>query len=444
MSRREVLEGGKSRLLSGSSIPDLTIDENSTNAIANKAVAEALKDIKPSDPYMTKEAFKAALAAGEIPDGTKVDIIDDSVEGITSLQISHTTSSGVETSVKEELDTMNNVLSDIEESVTDETTGKVFKTVYKADTDEYGIYDKDGNFRPFKSGSGVSFTNSVISSELLNEGDELAENTLYIEYYNEDIDTETVYYKNGDITIKRIYAFSDKTNFGDTSKWIRHMYIGDKTNKAVEIYIAPYTDEELTIDPTVMEMDEAYFLDIINAGLQDQMSIGATITGVTDGGTCGTYRVIDVNHDGTNNTVDIISTTQVGSMAFGSNQIYANSNVRAWLNDTYMNSFSTNMKAAMKTMAVSTNGTTVNDKIKAPSMTEFGSDSAQTVEGNKYPNYNGSSLWIPAGSKGISIGYWLRSRRTNHSVNMWYVNSDGTISNNSYSYDRGVVAILRF
>ena len=102
------------------------------------------------------------------------------------------------------------------------------------------------------------------------------------------------------------------------------------------------------------------------------------------------YQIIDMGHDDSGNTFDLISKSAITKQAFGSNQIYANSSIRTWLNNTYYNGFSDDIKEHMTTMTVRSNDTNLYDKVKLPSYTEYGyttyNNIAQKVEGTKY-NY---------------------------------------------------------
>ena len=187
------------------------------------------------------------------------------------------------------------------------------------------------------------------------------------------------------------------------------------------------------------------------------MHVGATIT--LSNTYCSTYEVIGVNHDGTTGTVDIMAHTQVGNQQFStSSQVYSSSNIRTWINGTYFNAFSESIRNAAKTMAVVTNtssgNTTTNDKVKLLSAAEIGMTHtyAPTGEGSLYTGvftpgaYNEyiTDRWRAAGSYGNANYYWLRSRYSYSTANVWIVGSYGNCNNSSYAGTRGVLPVLRF
>ena len=208
-----------------------------------------------------------------------------------------------------------------------------------------------------------------------------------------------------------------------------------------------------TVDPTKSSFTEAEFLTVIAEGNQAHMTIGATIT--LSNTYCSTYEVIGVNHDGTSGTVDIMAHTQVGNQQFGSSQVYSSSSIRTWINGTYFNAFSDNIRNAAKTMSVVTNGSaTANDKVKLLSMTEIGATNtyAPTGEGSLYtgvftPNPSSTATtnrWRVAGTYGNTRYYWLRSRSTYGTTDVWYVRSDGNCNRTSHTGTFGVLPVLRF
>lgn len=173
------------------------------------------------------------------------------------------------------------------------------------------------------------------------------------------------------------------------------------------------------------------------------------------------YMVIDINHDNTRNTIDIISTKQVYNMEFGNSGEYASSNVREWLNTTYLKAFtSAKIRKLFKAMEVKciTNdkiGYIVNDKVKIPSIIElnyrekeysyrYQSEDYDT-EGNRYDIFTKDNIWIDKGIHGNANSYWLRTSNDNvANYGNFIVTSKGTISDKSAPYIKhGVVPILR-
>jgi hypothetical protein len=167
---------------------------------------------------------------------------------------------------------------------------------------------------------------------------------------------------------------------------------------------------------------------------------------------CNEYMVIDKNHDNTKNTIDIISTRQVYNMEFGNSGEYASSNVREWLNTTYLKAFtSTKIRKLFKAMEVKCNtndkiGYIVNDKVKIPSIIELNyKEKDYNTEGDAYDIFTKDNIWVDKGIYGNDNSYWLRTSNDNvANYGNFIVTSKGTISDKSAPYIRhGVLPILR-
>lgn len=209
----------------------------------------------------------------------------------------------------------------------------------------------------------------------------------------------------------------------------------------------------MNLDPTKMELTQDEFIAICGAGLQSYMTVGAIIT--LNNRYCNQFRVIGTNHDGTTNTVDIMPTTQVSAMYFGSSNTYYSSSARSWINSTYIDSFDYDIRELMIPMTVITSGTTTQDKAKLLSWREIGFTTSDT----RIPSNDGGELYsvftpgnenanrsriIPAGTFG-NANYWLRSRFTSDNVTLWYVYSSGVIAyNNGTNAAFGIAPVLRF
>lgn len=204
-------------------------------------------------------------------------------------------------------------------------------------------------------------------------------------------------------------------------------------------------------DPTKMSYIQDEFIEVINNGYASQLPLGCLIT--LNNARCNTYEVIGVNHDGTENTVDLMAHTQVGNEKFGSSQIYSSSSIRTWLNNDYFNMFDSSIRNISKTMSVITNGSdTVNDYVKLLSATEIGASSTTifTGEGNKYPVFKTGSgtsgftdVWRSAGSYD-SYYMWLRSRYPYDTTYVWDVHYSGKLDTARHSNSEGVLPVLRF
>jgi hypothetical protein len=184
------------------------------------------------------------------------------------------------------------------------------------------------------------------------------------------------------------------------------------------------------------------------------MHVGATIT--LSNTYCTTYEVIGVNHDGTTGTVDIMAHTQVGNQQFNNGYAaYQDSSLRTWINGTYFNAFSANIRNVSKDMTVITVGKPVTtDKVKILSMAEIGATHsyAPTAEGSLYEGVftRGASStvianrWRDAGTYGSTDGYWLRTGVTNDSSKTWHVRFDTYCSSLDEYSTRGILPVLRF
>ena len=208
----------------------------------------------------------------------------------------------------------------------------------------------------------------------------------------------------------------------------------------------------MNIDPSKMELTQDEFVAICSQGLQSYMSVGAIIH--VNNEYCNTLEVIDVEHDGVLNSVDVMAHTQVGNMVFGTSQNYNTSGVREWINSNYIDAFDYDVRELMKLQQVVTMGTTQNDKAKLLSWKEIGLTNYymdNTDGGTKYPvftagAYNTAILdrWRGPGNYGNSSYYWLRSRYTDSSNGVWFVASSGTCGYSNCTHTYGVLPVLRF
>lgn len=241
---------------------------------------------------------------------------------------------------------------------------------------------------------------------------------------------------SGDATIR----------YNEETDWIQVMFNNTWTN----CYYAG-----MKLDPSKMELTQDEFIAICNQGLQSRMSLGAIIT--LNNQYCNQYEVIDVNHEGVANSVDIMAHTQVGNMAFSSsNNNYNTSPIRDWINSTYIDAFDYDIKQLMKIMQVTTKGTVQNDKAKLLSWREMGitynsSYFDSTDGGTQYPvftagAYNSAILdrWRGMGIYGNASNYWLRSRYAGNDSYVWRCLSNGTCDWNSHTLVYGVLPVMRF
>ena len=207
----------------------------------------------------------------------------------------------------------------------------------------------------------------------------------------------------------------------------------------------------MNVDPTKMELSQDEFIAICDQGLQSMMSIGAIIH--MNNYYCTDYEVIDVNHDGTSNTVDVMAHTQVANMIFGNTADYETSSIRTWINSTYFESFDYEIRELAKIMRIQytkpnqSSSMYLTDKVKLLGWTELGINSS-FIEGSRYPVFPsasaGSSIverWRGPGNYGNASNYWLRSMYVSGAAEVRY---DGVIIYNGVSNSFGVLPVLRF
>lgn len=163
----------------------------------------------------------------------------------------------------------------------------------------------------------------------------------------------------------------------------------------------------------------------------------------------------DFNHDNTNDTCDLTPNKAITSMSFGSNVSYADSTIRAWLNGTYLNGFSSNVRNKLVTMLVSSEGNSLSDKVKIFSATEVGGNASTNmeIEGIRYPiftldsssaPYDANSTRIRNYSSNSPIIWWLRTVYTGMTFRDWAVESNGALNYRHIDQTRYIVPCIRF
>lgn len=155
------------------------------------------------------------------------------------------------------------------------------------------------------------------------------------------------------------------------------------------------------------------------------------------------WVIIGVNHDGTENTVDLraeVAALKVDQ--FGNSNFYEDSTLDKAL-VKMSEGFSESVKDRMQVMDVMTNGSVIERKIKALSMTELGledySDYIKKGEGNPYP----FPTHTIKNKDGEYTYHVTRSRYTFGSMNVWIVYSSGGVNYNPYSNTYSVVPAIR-
>lgn len=206
-------------------------------------------------------------------------------------------------------------------------------------------------------------------------------------------------------------------------------------------------------DPSKTTYTEQEFIDAINKGYGGLFQVGTLIS--LSNTYCGTYEVIGTNHDGTSNTVDLLAHTQVHKMKWGSSQSWSASEIRTWVNGTFLNAFSSTIKGMARSMYFYTEGSGyTTDKVRLLSGKEIGAsgDIIPSSDGTRYPAFTHGSgtfgftdAWRSAGTRGNASYLWLRSKRKDTSSSILLLGSGGNISNaqgNDGTF--GVLPVLRF
>ena len=195
-----------------------------------------------------------------------------------------------------------------------------------------------------------------------------------------------------------------------------------------------------------MQYTEEEFITICQNNKQHTLPIGAIITLSNTEQT--QWEVIDVNHDGTAHTVDLMSHTNIHNATFGSNATYSGSLLHTYCNTTVPNAFTNaTVKSLIKTMDVVSNGSTLTgQKGKALSCTELGyTGFGAANEGNIYNSIaNADNNY--GYREGVTNRIWLRSMNASLgyagivSAVMGISISSANPSNNS----SGVLPVIRF
>ena len=161
-----------------------------------------------------------------------------------------------------------------------------------------------------------------------------------------------------------------------------------------------------------------------------------------------TWIIADFNHDNTSNTCDVVQANTVYTTQFDTSTVYySDSSVRTWLNDTYYNRFSTNIRNKLQPMSVFSDNYTLYDKVKLLSFTEVNGSAGSTitipgdypVEGSQYPIFTDNNSRKRTGSNTF---WWLRSRFDSGRV--WRVYDDGSVNISITYVNYGVVPAIRF
>lgn len=205
-------------------------------------------------------------------------------------------------------------------------------------------------------------------------------------------------------------------------------------------------------DPTTHIATEANFIKFLQAGIYTSDVIGYKVQlSNTAAYNNGIWIIADVNHDSANtgqtNCYDLISVDCIypGS-SFGTSQNWRDSIVRTWLNGTFYDGLSSNIKSRIINIKYNSQGTWYNDdKVIIPSCTELNySGTYVEIEGIAYPIFTNSASRKKYQFGTTSyINWWTRSRYTDASGYVWLVGTDGSRSANGCDGSYYVVPTLR-
>ena len=249
--------------------------------------------------------------------------------------------------------------------------------------------------------------------------------------------------------------------------------LGGVNSKSL-VYNSFNLDEELTkVNP----------VDALTSGKIKKSDIGKIVylsnSNTNRHGACQEWRIADINHDGTEGTVDLVSRYVVYDIlatTFNSKEDdkwmvwYESSNVKKLLLDFY-NDFADNIKNAIKTQHVTLtdpNGTLAyrDYKIKCPSLTELGCRanyaggaliSDMPEEGSIYPLFGDKQVQpnvlaiFKNARTNTPESYWTRTPCNNHSsygYRVIAIDSNGYFQleppNNGYLAACSIIGIIRF
>lgn len=235
---------------------------------------------------------------------------------------------------------------------------------------------------------------------------------------------------NIDKAISMLYE-SDSENESKISEKIDSLILKDENHSQIIDSL-----ETLTIN------DIKY---IINNKLVSNLLLGKKVIIPNDKSETNEWLIIGVNHDITNNTIDLRSNiAAITDKVFDNNSnIYESSYIRKLLNEEFLNGFSNDIKSMMQYMNVSSNGKTLSDKVKLLSMSELGLEdySSDIVKGEGIP-YPYITHMIKD-KDGEYRTHMTRSRYTSDSGDIWQVGCVVGVYCNCCGCDRAAAPVIR-
>ena len=279
-------------------------------------------------------------------------------------------------------------------------------------------------------------------------------------------------------TIKRYrYIIDNDIDINDINDNINNktyqqlkIYKGNSSNqaeliKSVEIEETISTD----IDFTKTTFTEAEVETAIRYNAVSNFKVGDILT--INNYYCSQWVVIGKNHDGTSGTIDIMSTTQVGTAKYSDGGAIANIyNIKSpyagfcAFSRSYHEFINTTISSACKNISFKvasskTEGVIHNAMAKIISCTELNFSSFDQYmpgydtykEGTGYTYFTRAAFnsttvnkrWVAAGRYGSTSAYWTRSKWTGNNTTKWAMTSRTTCSYYSQTSEYGIVPILR-
>ena len=248
---------------------------------------------------------------------------------------------------------------------------------------------------------------------------------------------------------KSMYALLEEANL--TSSTTLVLYASTKPNEVFYIFIEGKELDELDqtlndyFDPVTNIATESDFLSFIETGMVTNKVIGKKVTLSNSSGyyNNGQWSILEWNHDIDNPEFyyDLIATNGIRYMAFDSNngKMWRRSSIRTWLNDTFYNGFSSDIRDRMEYISAETwSGSSVedktytHDKVIIPSAVEIGFSSGENIhsEGSKYIMFsdNASRIKRLTGTT-TNKPWWTRSCDKDYNTDeaVWYAAADGSI-----------------
>ena len=189
-------------------------------------------------------------------------------------------------------------------------------------------------------------------------------------------------------------------------------------------------------------------IDILTSGNLDARSIGNTVTLSNSAIDCQEWIIADINHGGTENTIDLFPVTTLtnDAMKFDDEfSMYENSLLDNYLEDVVYDGFDSRIKDLLCPIDIELhNGKVISRHVVAPSLTELGATNKYAFsDGNAYYDMlaeRGRAYKTPNGS---AAAYWTRTYDNNHAGNVFACENSSFIGRYYCDNSNYVVAHIR-